>query len=451
MNKAKVLIFGAGRSSVYLIKSLQQFLKIHRGALNIVADNFNALPSELKDDDFTNLISKEINTKLIAELVVDSDLVISMLPAKLHIAVAKACLAFKKPFLTASYISTELKQLQDEVSEKQLLFLNEMGLDPGLDHMSAMALIDRIKKNKGSIKSYASYTGGLIEKSIDENSWNYKFTWNPKNVVIAGFDGAQFLENNKMVDVPYEDVFKTPKIITIGGMSYDAYPNRNSLGYQQKYGLTNATSIYRGTLRHSQYCKAWQVFVELGMTADTQQLRFKKESSKRDFLSYFLGESLPDVENAFCKRVGIDRSHFIFKKFKGIGLFDANKIDFLKQGTPAEILLSILSEAWKMMPSDRDLVVMKHEIIFEKEGKQFLATSELEILGEDSYYTAMAKTVGLPLFEASKLILNKEIKKVGVLTPTFESIYKPVLSCLERQGILFKEKIVPLSSVTHIA
>ncbi len=451
MNKAKVLIFGAGRSSVYLIKSLQKFLKKHQGSLTIVAKDFDALPSGLKENHLTDLICSEINSIVISEQVIVSDLVISVLPAHLHIDIAKACLAFEKSLLTASYVSRELEHLQDEVSAKNLVFLNEMGLDPGLDHMSAMALIDQIKKNQGQIKSYASYTGGLVEKSKDENSWNYKFTWNPKNVVIAGNGGAKFLRDYKIIEVPYKEVFKGSTRIAIGNASYDGYPNRNSLGYQHKYGLKEVSSIYRGTLRHEGFSEAWQAFVNLGMTNDTKPLSFEEDSSKRDFLNYFLGEDSVDVETDFCEAIGIDSGHSIFKKFESIGLFDANATRFLKQGTSAEILLSILSESWKMMPSDKDLVVMKHEVIFEKEGNEYLATSELEILGEDSYYTAMAKTVGLPLFEASKLILNNDIKKVGVLTPTFESIYKPVLSNLESQGIIFKEKIVPLSSITHVA
>lgn len=453
MNTTKILIFGAGRSSVYLIKLLQHYLITKDAQLTIVADEFKNFPSELKYNTHTFLLKNRITKALVDAEVFTNDIVVSLLPAHLHIEIARACLKFKKHLITASYVSKAMQAIHHDVVKENLIFLNEMGLDPGLDHISALHLIDRIKSDGGKINKYASHTGGLVEKLTPNNdTWNYKFTWNPKNVIVAGAQGAKFLEEGQIIELPYKSVFSSKKIIDLAGINYDSYPNRNSLNYQQKYGLETTSGIYRGTLRHKGFCDAWQVFVDLGMTDDMKSLQFEKTTSKAVFFKYFLdvNSRLSAVELC-CEKLQIGSDNPIYKKIASVGLFDDSDNNFLKEGTAAEILLSILSTPWELQTSDIDIVVMKHEIEFTKENKRYLATSELLVKGENQVYTAMAKTVGLPLFEALKLMMNGEIKKVGVCTPTFDSIYKPLLSNLEKQGIVFSEKIIELPSVPHIA
>ena len=451
MNKAKVLIFGAGRSSVYLIKCLQHYLQLQKEGLTIIAENFDALPNVLRQEANISCVISCINETIVNRYVALSDIVISMLPAHLHLEIAGACIKFQKSLVTASYVSNEIEKLHDAACSRNLVFLNEMGLDPGLDHMSAMSLINQIRANGGKIKSYASHTGGLVEKSKEENSWNYKFTWNPKNVIVAGSDGAQFLRDDTVRNIEYKKLFSSHSTISVHDKSYDSYANRNSLLYQEKYNLGEVSDIYRGTLRHEGYCDAWQVFVSMGMTDDIEILKFKKELSLRELFAFFLKiDKTEDLEIDFCEKFILSKGHHVFKKMNALRMFDSNAVDFLKEGTAAEILLSVLLNEWSLSPFDRDIVVMKHEVTFEKEGLTYLATSELEVVGESNYYTAMAKTVGQPMFEAVKLILNNEIKKVGVLTPTFESIYNPILLSLKEQGIVFKEKIEPLvSSISY--
>ncbi len=441
-----ILIIGAGKSSSSLLKYLLQksekeqlFLTIgdltvahantivmhHKNANVIVFDVFNTLQRQ-----------KEIKK---------ADLVISMLPARLHIEVAKDCLHFKKHLVTASYVSNEMKNLNDAVKKSNLVFMNEIGLDPGLDHMSAMKIIDAIKAKKGKMLLFESFCGGLIAPESDTNLWNYKFTWNPRNVVLAGQGGAaMFIQEGTYKYIPYHKLFRRTEFLEIEGSKYEAYANRDSLKYRSMYGLEHITTMYRGTIRKVGFSRAWNIFVQLGMTDDSYTIENSEDMSYRDFINLFLGYSPSDsVELKLRSYLNIDQDDIMWEKLIELDLFNNTKKIKLKNVTPAKILQKILEDSWTLQQEDKDMIVMQHLFGYEENGIKKQIESSLVVKGENQYYTAMAKTVGLPLGIAALKILNKEIKTPGVQIPIAKEVYQPILKELENFGIVFKEKEVP--------
>ena len=434
----RVVVFGIGKSSPYLIKKLQAYSSTHPLRITLVDTNWSALPTDCINHKNTEYLTLDINDiDAVSKLINHQDLIISMLPAVLHVSLAKLCLQHHKNLLTASYVSEEMQQLHKKAQNKGLLFLNEMGVDPGLDHMSALKLIHSLKLKNAEITNFYSHTGGLIS-NFETNSWNYKFTWNPKNVILAGAEGATYIKNQQKKSISYSDVFKTIISVCINNKSYESYPNRNSTSYAKKYDLNTIDTFYRGTLRHPEYCQAWQVFVELGMTKDNNILHFKNKTTRKDFLNHFL-EKKDAVKKTFSSVLDIEKGSSIFKKFELLQFFNDAKYLTLENGTAADILLSILKEEWQMQPNDKDLLLMQHEIHYKMNGKKYISKSELSVIGENQQYTAMAKTVGAPMFEAAILMLNNQIKATGVHIPTTPSIYEPILNGLKKHDLEFLE------------
>ena len=435
----RVVIFGAGKSSPYLIKQLQKTsteLPLH---ITLVDNNWLQLPEDCKKHIHTTYLVEDIsNIKKLNTIINNQDLVISMLPAHLHVDIVKCCLSQSKNLLTASYVSEAMQELNFKAKENGLLFLNEMGVDPGLDHMSAMELINRLKTKGATINSFYSHTGGLVYKTTP-NSWNYKFTWNPRNVIIAGAEGATYIKANKEVKTSYPSIFTEVTPITLNQKIFDSYPNRNSLAYAEKYNLKNIKNLYRGTLRHQGYCEAWNIFVQLKMTDDLKEITFFPTATRKDFIAYFLND-VKTTEITFCNKLDVNKNNPVFKKFELLNFFNNSKKLTLTKGTAANILLTILSEDWKMQPNDNDILAMQHQIDYNIEGTNYSTKSELLIIGEDQQYTAMAKTVGAPMFEAALLMLSNKINLKGVHIPTKTAIFQPILKSLKNHGIKFIEK-----------
>jgi len=437
----KILIFGAGRSSAYFIKQVQNYCLLHEYSLTIIDENFINFPQLLKNHASTTYIKSSIEDKKIVEAQISShDIVVSMLPPSLHIVLAKACLFFSKNFLTASYVNKEIEQLNTAVKKAGLLFLNEVGVDPGLDHVSALMLLDKIKEKGGVVKSFKSHTGGIIAKKTNLNLWDYRITWNPKNVITAGCDGAVFLENKAIKKINYFEIFSKTEKVVIDGQLYDSYANRDSLKYIEKYGLKNIDTCYRGTLRHHDFCEAWDIFVQLGMTNQGKRIEFNGLVTREDFLSFFLpkvkGKTTKEI---FMNHLSLSESSSIIKKFEQLNFFNDNTILLLQKETPAKILQTILEKSWAIEPSEKDMLLMHHEVIYALNGKSFKVTSTLKTIGEDPYFTAMAKTVGAPLFECLKLMLGQAIDSKGVLIPNQKEIYKPLFLALSNHKLFFEE------------
>ncbi len=443
-----ILQIGAGKSTSYLIKYLTE--KSLENKFNyIIADMNLSLAKRIvgSRDDIVLVDLNIFDETKRKNLIKKSDLVISMLPASFHMEVAKDALEFGKHLVTASYISEEMRELDQDVKKKGLVFMNEIGLDPGIDHMSAMKTINQIKEEGGKMLLFESFTGGLIAPESDDNLWHYKFTWNPRNVVLAGQGGvSKFLQAGTYKYIPYQKLFTRTEFLDIEGLGkYEAYPNRDSLKYQSVYGLEDVRTFFRGTIRKAGFSRAWNIFVQLGMTDDSYIIENSEELTKRDFVNLFLPYSPYDtVETKFRLHTGIEQNDEIWFKMEELDLFDSSKKIGVKNATPAQILQKILEEKWRLKPDDKDMIIMYHKFGFEKDGEKKQIDAHLVVKGEDQLFTAMAKTVGLPLGIAALKILNGDIHTAGVHLPVQKEVYEPVLKELETFGIVFKEKTGPI-------
>ncbi|AFU68011.1 saccharopine dehydrogenase NADP-dependent (L-glutamate-forming) [Psychroflexus torquis ATCC 700755] len=438
-----ILIIGAGKSASSLVRFLlkassKEDLHIIIGDISI--DNARSLTADHPNAKAMQLdIFDKANRQ---EAIQSADIVISMLPARFHMEVAKDCVKFNKNMVTASYVSKEMEALDAEVKEKGLTFMNEIGVDPGIDHMSAMQVIDRIRSQGGKMLLFESFTGGLVAPESDDNLWNYKFTWNPRNVVVAGQGGAaEFIQAGQYKYIPYQRLFRRTEFLSIPKYGrFEGLANRNSLAYRSIYGLENIPTIYRGTLRRIGFSKAWNVFVQLGLTDDTYAMQHTEQMSYRSFVNSFLPYSPTDsVELKLRLSLKIDQDDLIWDKLVELDIFNSEKIIGLKNATPAQALQKILEDKWTLKPEDKDMIVMYHKFGFELNGERRQIDSTMVSIGEDQTYTAMAKTVGLPVGIAALKILNGEIKKPGVLRPIFPEIYNPILKSLEDYDIKFEE------------
>ena len=440
----KILIIGAGKSTSVLIeyllkKSQSENLQLTVGDINISnAEKMTGGHPKAK------AVSLDIFKKHEREKAVEeADIVISMLPARFHIEVAKDCVKFGKNMVTASYISEEMQQLDEAVKEKGLIFMNEIGVDPGIDHMSAMQVIDRIREEGGKMVLFESFTGGLVAPESDTNLWNYKFTWNPRNVVVAGQGGvAKFIQEGQFKYIPYNRLFRRTEFIEVKGYGkFEVYANRNSLKYTSIYGLDDALTLYRGTIRRVGFSRAWNMFVQLGMTDDSYVMENSEDMSYRDFVNSFLPYSPTDsVELKFRHNLKIDQDDIMWDKLLELDLFNSNKKVGLKNATPAEILQKILMDKWTLSENDKDMIVMYHKFGYEIDGEKKQIDATMVNIGEDQSRTAMARTVGLPVAIAALKILNGTISTPGVQLPITKEVYDPILKELAENGIVFTEE-----------
>lgn len=442
-----ILIIGAGRSASSLIqyllnKSVEEDLHLIIGDLSL-----EAAQNKTKGHPNATAISLDIfDQNQRKEAIQKADIVISMLPAHLHIEVARDCIVYKKNMVTASYISDAMQGLDVLAKENNLIFMNEIGLDPGIDHMSAMKVIHEIKAKGGKMLLFESFCGGLVAPESDTNLWNYKFTWAPRNVVLAGQGGAaKFLQEGTYKYIPYCNVFRRTEFLEVEGYGkFEAYSNRDSLKYLDVYGLNDVLTLYRGTIRRVGFSKAWNMFVQLGMTDDSYVMEDSENMSYRQFVNSFLPYHPTDsVEIKMRLILKIDQDDSMWDKLLELDLFNPNKKVGLKDATPAQILEKILKDSWTLQPNDKDMIVMYHKFGYELNGKKEQIDSKMVCIGEDQTYTAMAKTVGLPVAMATLLILNGKIKTPGVQLPIREEVYLPILKELEEYGVVFKEQIVP--------
>ena len=442
-----VLIIGAGRSASSLINYLLN--KSVEEDLHLIIGDLSLESARSKTNNHPNATAIALNIldeKQRKEAIQKSDIVISMLPAHLHIEVARDCIVYKKNMVTASYISDEMRGLDVSAKENNLIFMNEIGLDPGIDHMSAMKVINEIKAKGAKMLLFESFCGGLVAPESDTNLWNYKFTWAPRNVVLAGQGGAaKFIQEGTYKYIPYCNLFRRTEFLEVEGYGkFEAYSNRDSLKYMDVYGLNDVLTLYRGTIRKVGFSKAWNMFVQLGMTDDSYIMEDSSTMSYRQFVNSFLPYHPTDsVEIKMRLILKIDQDDIMWDKLLELDLFNPKKKIGLKNATPAQILEKILTDSWTLQYNDKDMIVMYHKFGYELNGKKLQIDSKMVCMGDDQTYTAMAKTVGLPVAMATLLILNGKIKTYGVQLPIREEVYLPILKELEEYGVVFKEQIVP--------
>jgi saccharopine dehydrogenase-like NADP-dependent oxidoreductase len=443
----RLLLLGAGRSASALI----DYLLTHAPAENWFLTVADAQPAHLAPvlaahSQYTRPVTLDAhNASQLEGLVSEADLVISMLPAALHPVVARACLRHRRHLATASYVSAEIRALHDEAAAAGLIFLMECGLDPGLDHLSAMQTIDELRAAGAKIKAFRSYCGGLVApESEGTNPWRYKFSWNPRNVVLAGQGGpAQFLEEGELKAIPYEDLFARAEVLAVPGHGhFEGYANRDSLGYREVYGLHDVQTMLRGTLRRPGYCGAWQVLVQLGLTDDVQKLGNAATLPWQELVASRLPQPAAPAEAAaaLAEQFALDPHGPELTRLAWLGLFSERPVG-LANATAAQLLEHLLLEKWALGPHDRDQVVMLHQFDYELNGEARRRTASLVVTGRDATHTAMAQTVGLPLGMAVRRLLRGEIVRRGVVIPTTADFYEPILAELAAgHGIAFHEQ-----------
>ncbi|MCH1401183.1 MAG: saccharopine dehydrogenase NADP-binding domain-containing protein [Schleiferiaceae bacterium] len=450
--RQKILLIGAGLSTQQLVPYLKKRIESHQWELRVVdRDGVLAAKRLGEVEPHTSSGALDIqDEQALTEEIKGCQLVISMVPAHMHLPVAKMCLKFGVHMVTASYATAEMHELNTEVQCEGLVFLNECGLDPGIDHMSAMKLLDAIRNDGGKVVLFESFTGGLLSPASEEgNPWRYKFTWNPRNVVLAGQGGAvKFIQEGKYKYIPPHMVFRRTEFMNVEGFGkFEGIANRDSLKYREVYGLENVETLYRGTLRRPGFARAWDSFVKLGMTDDSYQIANTHLLSFREFTNLFLAYNPQDsVELKLKYYLGIPQDSDLMDKLVWAGLFSSQMFPF-ESGSPAQCLEYILRQVWTLEESDKDLIVMYHKIGWEKNGgERFMVESSMGVEGHSATQTAMAATVGLPLAIAARLILEGKIESTGVQLPMTAQWYGPILEELSLDfGVQFYEKSVPYS------
>lgn len=431
-----IMIFGAGKSATSLIYYLGKVCLENNWNLVVCDADLSLAQSKIGGLIKARAVSVDASDESKRrEIIQEADIVISMLPPHLHFLIANDCLQIGRHLLNASYVDEKIEMLSSEIKERGLLFLCEMGLDPGIDHMSAMKIIHQVKNNGGKIQSFKSHCGGLVSPESDDNPWHYKITWNPANIVMAGSSGAVFKEDGIIKEIPYQKIFHDCKIVDVPGLFPLAwYPNRDSLSYIKTYGLQGMDTFIRTTLRHPSFCRGWNNFVNMGLTATNDHdaikncttfkewFHFKKQNVKSNFI---------ENENSLEFREQIDYIDLESDHSLPIGRYNS-----------ANLLQHLLEDNLGMHPHDKDMIVMLHEIEYELNGEKKKTSSCLIVKGEDQQRTAMAKTVGLPLGIAAKLILEGKISVTGLHIPVIPEIYEPVLEELEANNIKFVEEFL---------
>ena len=441
-----VLVLGAGLSSSSLFRYLISHLKENDWRLIIANASIDALSNKYGSIADVELLKLDANNKAQRQqLIARSNLVISMLPASFHVEVARDCIDAGIDLITPSYVSQEMKALHDEAIQKGVTIMNETGVDPGIDHMSAVKIMEEIDEKGGKLTSFKSFCGGLIAPESDDNLWHYKFTWNPRNVVLAGQGGvAAFRQNKELKYIPYNQLFKRTERFEIEGYgSFDGYANRDSLKYLELYNMASVETMYRGTLRRPDFCQAWDVLVELGLTEDGYILENSQSLTPRQLLNAFLPYHPKDsVETKLQRFLREDRLH-LYPMFEEIGLFDNTVPIHSEDASPARFLQALLEKSWVLKPEDKDMLVMLHEFGYLLEGRKYRLLSSMVSVGEDRHYTAMANTVGLPMAIIAKHML-KGYRNPGVHLPIDRELYIPVLEELKTWGVEFIDNLTEI-------
>ncbi len=500
-----ILLFGAGKSATVLIDYLLDNAASENWKSIVVDNDLKLAQTKIGGSAHATAVSFDINhAEERGRYIKQADIVISLLPPSLHIQVAKDCVKYNRHLLTASYIDDAIRELQPDIEKNKLLFLCEMGLDPGIDHMSAMQIIDDIRARGGKIVSFKSHCGGLVAPESDDNPWHYKISWNPRNIIMAGKSGAHYREEGEEKRLVYEELFTADRLVEIpdlGQLSW--YPNRDSLSYTSLYGLEDIATFIRTTLRHPDFMYGWKNVIDLKLTDEAVQYDttgktlysiFKEHMDLNGFgewLNQKLSERLAETKNLMeslmklmeaeneavevgekipesfitaddegnLQEIEIDEvktraasylarkmheANLTLKQLFFLGLDDQSTLVNKGMCSAADILQFAVEKKLSLRPYDKDMIVMLHEFEYMLSGERSSVRSSLVVKGENSLRTAMAKTVGLPLGIAAKNILNGKIRVTGLHIPTHREIYEPVLKELEQHAVKFQETITKL-------
>jgi len=436
MDTKKIILFGAGRSARHLVSFLVEGALLGKWTVLVADTNVSHWANEYGHLNHVDFIAGDAgDAKFRHKLIAHSNLVISMLPAFMHAEVVKDCINFHVHVFTPSYVSPEVNAMNERAIQEGVLVLNEMGVDPGIDHISAMEIIHRLKEQGAEITSFESYTGGLVAPASDDNLWGYKISWNPRNIILAGSTGhAMYRENDKLRMVPYFKLFdEVETVVASDGVRYDAYANRNSVHYIELYGLENVQKLVRGTLRKQGYCKGWAFLVKNGFTNDDTKIPAGAFSTWEDLSQSLLGLNF-NIKN---------ENELVANMLQEIGIFSNEPLS-KDELTCAQHLQQLLERKWVLREGDRDMIVMVHKFGYTLKGKKFMLTSSMVLEGDDEIRTAMSKTVGMPIAFAVDRLFNGDFSSRGVQIPVSPEFYKPLLRDLHNYGISFVETLEEL-------
>jgi saccharopine dehydrogenase-like NADP-dependent oxidoreductase len=439
----KILVVGAGRTSSTLIEYLQKQAEKQNWQITVADQSFELAKARAGKHRSTKPLKFNVSDDYQRDNEISvADIVVSLLPESLHVRLVKDCLRYKVHLVTASYVSDNMDSFHEQALKRNVVLLNEMGLDPGIDHMETMRLINEVKHKGGELTSLKSYGGGLVADESNDNPWGYKITWNPMNVVTAGMSSARYYKDGQLKVVPYNRLFLDTEIVEIPGLGkFESYPNRDSIKYKRIYHVPRIPNVYRGSLRRIGYCNAWNALVKLGITENRYIIPDSDTLTYNDFISIYLdkknGNSTREELQEF---LGEKPNSKVMQKIEWLELLSRKKIK-IKNGTPAEILLENLKEKWEFKKNDKDMVILQTEVEYIIKKRKEKIISSLVVFGKDLNNTAMAATVGVPLGIGVNLILNNKIKERGVVIPIHAEIYKPALKELAEWGIEPKEKL----------
>lgn len=380
------------------------------------------------------------NEKELAALIAQNDIVISLLPWIHHVRVANLCLEHGKNMVTTSYVSEGMKKLAPAVQAKGLIFLNEIGVDPGIDHMSAMKIIHQVEAEGGKVLHFHSYCGGLPAPEHNDNPFGYKFSWSPRGVVLASRNSARYLEDGKVVEIPGKDLFAHPKVEEVEGLGkFEVYPNRDSVPYKELYGLTDALTVIRGTYRNIGWCETLKKIVELGLVDETPQPGLKGISFKQMTAGLVGAAAGKDLKKETARKLGIPASSAVMKRLEWLGLFSDEAIP--EAGNYLDVLSDQLQKKLFFKEGEKDLLLLRHRFIVEnRDGTRDRITSTLIDFGIPFGDSSMARTVSLPMAIGTRLIAEGRITRQGVFIPVTPDVYQPVLAELETLNIKMAEK-----------
>ncbi len=433
----RILVLGAGLVSRPLVKYLTD-----REGFEVTVATRTVSKAEALVEGCANAKAVALNVKdidALDKLVSEHDLSVSLLPATEHVKVAKLCLKHKKHMATTSYISDEMKALHDEVVAAGLTFINECGVDPGIDHMSAMRLIHDAKSKGGKIVSFRSYCGGLPAPEANSNPIGYKFSWAPRGVLVAAQNDAQYMKDGEIVKVPGSELFKKPEIVEVpGGGTFEGYPNRDSLPYIEMYGLEDVKTMFRGTLRNQNHCACWYQWVQLGLFKQDLRSDLNGLTYKR-FMQGFV-DGAGNIPAALASKMGVAEDAKAITNLAWLGLF-ADKPVTIDEGGNIDIMSAVMIDKCSFEPKERDMLVMQHEFLIEYPDKTEKAYSTMVDFGIPGGDSSMARTVSLPVAIATRMVVDDIIKTRGIGAPVEPEAYNPILDEHATMNIECKDRV----------
>jgi saccharopine dehydrogenase (NADP+, L-glutamate forming) len=434
----KVLILGAG----LVAKPLVRYLLDQPDFVVEVASRTVSKAIKLIDNHPQGK-AQELNLKNeegLKDEISKADIVISMVPYSFHPKVAEYCIRFNKHMVTTSYVSEAMKNLDEEAKRAEIIILNEIGLDPGIDHMEAMRIIHEVEEKGGEIESFTSFCGGLPAPEANTNPFGYKFSWSPIGVLLAGKNSAAYLKDNKEVFIPSEDLFNSYSPIIIEGLGeFEAYPNRDSTPYVDLYGIQSTKTMLRGTIRNIGWCKTMKKMIDLGLLDEKEE--DWSGFTYKDFLRKLM-ENPPeeDIKKALSNYLGIEESSDTIQRLEWLSLISDEPLP-LEKGSAMDILGAKMLEKLQYEEGERDMIILQHEFVASYPGdKKEKIISTLIDFGIPHGDTSMARTVGLPAAIGTRLILEGKISEKGVHIPVLPEIYEPILAELKELEIAFEEK-----------